>query len=123
MAAALHKNGWLSKSYIFGLMMPGDAVSHFLMATLLENDSEALSRIGSFANLSSGFVYHEKSFWSTSCIVGRVLAAGKGSAECMGWISTDIIPEGMNEGWINIDVHDVACELSSLSVDLVMTVF
>ncbi|KAL6889232.1 hypothetical protein HDV57DRAFT_318384 [Trichoderma longibrachiatum] len=114
MAAALHESGWLSKSYVFGLMMPGDAVSHFLMATLLENDSEALSRIGSFANLSSGFVYHEKSFWSTSCIVGRVLAAGKGSAECMGWISTDIVPEGVNEGWINIDVHDVAADIAQL---------
>ncbi|EHK44385.1 hypothetical protein TRIATDRAFT_37550 [Trichoderma atroviride IMI 206040] len=114
MAAALHESGWLSKSYVFGLMMPGDAVSHFLMATLLENDSEALSRIGSFANLSSGFVYHDKSFWSTSCIVGRVLAAGKGSAECMGWISTDIIPEGVTEGWISIDVHDVASDLSQL---------
>ncbi|KOS19833.1 hypothetical protein ESCO_005714 [Escovopsis weberi] len=107
MAAALHSSGWLSKSYVFGLMMPGDALSHFLMATLLENDSEALLRVGSFANLSSGFVYSEKSFWSTSCIVGRVLAAGNGSAECMGWVSTDITPQGALEGWIHVAVQEV----------------
>ncbi|KAK5994953.1 hypothetical protein PT974_03342 [Cladobotryum mycophilum] len=114
MAAALHSSGWLSKSYVFGLMLPGDALSHFLMATLLENDSEALARLGSFANLSSGFVYSDKSFWSTSCIVGRVLAAGNGSAECMGWVSTDIMPEGMGEGWINIEVHDVAADIAQV---------
>lgn len=114
MAAALHPSGWLTKSYVFGLMLPGDALSHFLMATLLENDSEALAKLGSFANLSGGFVYSEKSFWSTSCIVGRVLAAGKGSAECMGWVSTDIVPDRMDDGWINIEVHDVAGAFSFL---------
>ena len=111
MAAALHASGWLSKSYIFGLMLPGEALSHFLMATLLENDSEALAKIGSFANLCGGFVYRDKSFWSTSCIVGRVLAAGKGSAECMGWISTEIIPDGTGDSWLNIEVRDVAGKL------------
>lgn len=107
-AAALNPSGWLSKSYIFGLMLPGDGLSHFLMATLLENDDAALQSIGSFANLCGGFIYSGMSFWSTACIVGRVLAAGKGTAECMGWISTDIIPEDMGDGWVNIDVHDVA---------------
>lgn len=108
LAAALHPSGWLSKSYIFGLMLPGDGLSHFLMATLLENDEVAMSKLGSFANLSGGFVYSDMSFWSTSSIVGRVLAAGNGSAECMGWISTDIVPMGVQDGWLSIDVKDVA---------------
>ncbi|KAI6775779.1 hypothetical protein HG530_002537 [Fusarium avenaceum] len=108
LAAALHPSGWLSKSYIYGLMLPGDGVCHFLMATLLENDSKAMERLGSFANLCGGFVYCGKSFWSTSCIVGRVIAAGQGSAECMGWVSSDILPLGINEGWVNIEVEDVA---------------
>ncbi|KAF4991397.1 hypothetical protein FGRMN_7856 [Fusarium graminum] len=108
LAAALHPSGWLSKSYIYGLMLPGDGVCHFLMATLLENDSKAMERLGSFSNLSGGFVYSGKSFWSTSCIVGRVIAAGQGSAECMGWVSSDILPLGINEGWVNIEVEDVA---------------
>lgn len=108
LAAALHESGWLTKSYVFGLVIPGDSMCHYLMATLLENDTEAMAKLGPFANLSGGFVYAGKSFWSTSCIVGRVLAAGKGAAECMGWISTDVIPEGMSDGWLTIEVDDVA---------------
>lgn len=111
MAAALHASGWISKTYVFGLILPGEALSHFLMATLLENDTEALTRLGSFANLCGGFVYAGKSFWSTSCIVGRVLAAGRGAAECMGWVSTDVVPAGFGEGWVNIEVESVAGKL------------
>ncbi|KAH7316449.1 hypothetical protein B0I35DRAFT_354879 [Stachybotrys elegans] len=114
LAAVLHASGWISKSYVFGLVLPGEALSHYLMATLLENDTEAITRLGSFANLCGGFVYGGKSFWSTSCIVGRVLAAGKGSAECMGWVSSDILPAGMGEGWVNIDVEDVAEDMANL---------
>lgn len=107
MAAALHASGWLSKSYVFGLLLPGEALSHFLMSTLLENDHEAMSRLGSFANLCGGFVYSGMSFWSTSCIVGRVLAAGEGAAECMGWVSTHVLPSDVGEGWLNICTEDV----------------
>ncbi|KAK5663191.1 hypothetical protein OQA88_6608 [Cercophora sp. LCS_1] len=107
-SAALHPSGWLSKSYVSGLMLPGEGLSHFLMATLLENDQDAMARLGPLANLCGGFVYSGKSFWSTSCIVGRVLAAGKGSAECMGWISSDITPLGLGDGWVNVEVEETA---------------
>lgn len=105
--AALHFSGWLSKSYTSGLVLPGEALSHFLMSTLLENDQEAMARLGPMANLCGGFVYGRKSFWSTACIVGRVLAAGRGSAECMGWVSADVLPEGLGDGWLDIDVADI----------------
>jgi len=105
-SAALHPSGWLSKSYVSGLMLPGEGLCHFLMATLLENDQDAMENLGPMANLCGGFVYSGKSFWSTACIIGRVLAAGKGSAECMGWISSDITPEGLNDGWVNIEVEE-----------------
>jgi hypothetical protein len=59
-------------------------------------------------------VYSGKSFWSTSCIVGRVIAAGQGSAECMGWVSSDILPLGIDEGWVNIEVEDVAEDMAHL---------
>ncbi|KAK3935606.1 hypothetical protein QBC46DRAFT_346437 [Diplogelasinospora grovesii] len=105
-SAALHPCGWLSKSYVSGLMLPGEGLCHFLMATLLENEQDAMAKLGSMANLCGGFVYYGKSFWSTACIVGRVLAAGKGSAECMGWVSSDIIPQGLGDGWVNIEVEE-----------------
>jgi hypothetical protein len=88
-------------------MLPGEALCHFLMSTLLENDQEAMARLGPMANLCGGFVYYGKSFWSTACVVGRVLAAGKGSAECMGWISSDIIPQNLRDTWVNIEVENV----------------
>ena len=106
-SAALHPSGWLSKSYVSGLMLPGEGICHFLMSTLLENDPEAMASLGPMANLCGGFVYSGKSFWSTACVVGRVLAAGKGSAECMGWISSDITPEGLGDGWVNIEVESI----------------
>ena len=107
LGAALHASGWLSKSYIAGLLLPGEALSHYLMASLVENDPEAMERLGPLASLCGGFMYKGKSFWSTACIVGRVLAAGRGSVECMGWISSDVIPSGHDEGWVDIDVKNI----------------
>jgi hypothetical protein len=105
MSAMVHPQGWLSNSYISGLILPGEGMSHFLISTLLENDETAISRLGEEANLYGGFTYENKSFWSTSCIVGRVLAAGKGAAECMGWVSSEVTPRGPGECWVNIDVE------------------
>ncbi|KAI1464602.1 uncharacterized protein F4812DRAFT_160670 [Daldinia caldariorum] len=110
--AALHASGWFSKSYVSGLILPGEMLSHHLMSTLLEVDEEVLTRLGPVANLSGGFVYSGKSFWSTACIVGRVLAAGQGAAECMGWISSDVIPQGLGDGWFDIAVDAIPADLA-----------
>lgn len=107
-SAALHPSGWLSKTYISGLILPGEVLCHYLMASLLETDEEAIRKLGSQANLSAGFTLGVKGFWSTACVVGRVLAAGKGSMECMGWISTDITPRNLGDGWVTIEVNDIA---------------
>lgn len=105
--AALHPAGWLSKSYVSGLMLPGEGLYHFIMSTLIENDVTAMTRLGPMANLCGGFMYQGKSFWSTACVVGRVLAAGKGAVECMGWISSDVMPLGLGDGWVDVDVEDI----------------
>ncbi|KAI1755769.1 hypothetical protein F4782DRAFT_538234 [Xylaria castorea] len=112
--AALHASGWLSKSYVSGLILPGEALSHFLMSTLLESDNEAIARLGPVANLCGGFVYSGKSFWSTACIIGRVLAAGRGSAECMGWVSSDVMPQNVDDGWVSITVEDVRDDVTKI---------
>jgi hypothetical protein len=117
-SAVLHPSGWLSKSYVSGLMLPGEGLSHFLMATLLENDPEALSRLGPMANLCGGFVYSGKSFWSTASVVGRVLAAGKGAVECMGWISSDVIPEGLGDGWVNVEVEETKGKTTAVTMSV-----
>ena len=112
LSAIINPSGWLSNSYVSGLILPGESLSHFLISTLLENDSEAVAKLGEEANLYGGFIYGSKSFWSISCIVGRVLAGGRKSRECMGWISSDIVPRGVGEQWVDIDVEPSEdCEL------------
>ena len=98
--------GWLSRSWLSGLVMPGEAANHFLISTLLENSPQAITTLGEEANLYGGFVYEGRSFWSTSCAVGRVLAASSGAKECMGWLSVPE-PKLQNDGWIEVGTKEV----------------
>ncbi|KAF2839900.1 hypothetical protein M501DRAFT_1003387 [Patellaria atrata CBS 101060] len=110
--APLDIGGWLSRSYFTGLIMPGEPLSHLLISTLLENDSAAIEALGDDANLYGGFSYGHRSWWSKACVAGRVLAALDGTAECMGWISVPVVPEGWQDGWI-----DVSSEAISTAMD------
>lgn len=98
----LSVGGWLSRSFLTGLILPGEAISHFLMSTLLENDRLAITTLGDSANLYGGFVYADRSWWSKNCIVGRVAACLEGAVECMGWISVPKVPEALPDGWYAI---------------------
>ncbi|OQD79978.1 hypothetical protein PENANT_c041G10604 [Penicillium antarcticum] len=105
--------GWVSRTWLSGFVIPGEGVSHLLMATLLENDAEALGQLGPIANLYGGFVYGERSWWSKACIVGRVLSSAAGARTCMGWISSDMLPrdkttqEVLERGWFELPVEQV----------------
>lgn len=113
-SAIIHPAGWLSNSYISGLILPGEGLNHFLISTLLENDPDTLSRLGEQANLYGGFIVGKRTFWSTACIIGRVLAARKGAADCMGWVSSDVVPVGASEGWVDIEVDSTTKDGASL---------
>ncbi|KAI9730470.1 MAG: hypothetical protein M1818_008165 [Claussenomyces sp. TS43310] len=112
-SAIVHPSGWLSRSYLSGLVLPGESLSHLLISTLLENDETAIRDLGDEANLYGGFVYSAKSFWSTACVIGRVLAAGRGASECMGWLSTDVVPRGVSDSWVNIEVDPAPQDVDS----------
>lgn len=105
---AFEVGGWLSRSWLSGLVLPGEPAVHLLISCLLENCPQAITALGAEANLYGGFVYESRSYWSKSCVVGRVLGAVEGSAECMGWLS---IPgagaEAMEDGWLNVNVQDM----------------
>jgi hypothetical protein len=102
--------GWLSRSYLTGLVLPGEALSHFLISTLLENDQTAIARLGDSANLYGGFSYAERTWWSKNSIVGRVFACVEGATECMGWISVPKLPEGLADGWHSIHSEQLPSE-------------
>ncbi|PNS14070.1 hypothetical protein CAC42_6583 [Sphaceloma murrayae] len=100
----LNAAGWLSRSWLTGLVMPGESSSHLLISSLLENSPDALAALGDTANLTGGFIYQSRSYWSKSCIVGRVLSALPTSRDCMGWISTPAPAPASTQrnGWLNI---------------------
>lgn len=105
--------GWLSRSWLTGLAIPSEATSGLLMCSLLENDIEAVTKLGKYAFLHGGFVLDNRSWWSKSCIIGRVFASLEEGSECMGWISTPkVIPmdeagKHMPNGWLDILVQPV----------------
>ncbi|KAF2434656.1 hypothetical protein EJ08DRAFT_605143 [Tothia fuscella] len=94
--------GWLSRTCLSGLVLPGEAISHFLISALLENDATAITALGDSANLYSGFLYRGRSWWSKACILGRVLACSQGATECMGWISVPVVPAGFEDSWVDV---------------------
>lgn len=107
-SSLLAPSGWLSKSFLTGLILPGEGLSHFMISTLLENDEAAVARLGEDANLYGGFAYEGRTYWSIACVIGRVLAAGTDASECMGWLTSPIIPSqssDLAEGWVNVQVE------------------
>lgn len=109
--------GWLSRSWLTGLVLPGEAASHFLISTLLENSPEAIEALGDSANLYGGFLYKSRSFWSKSSVVGRVLAAADNANDCMGWISGPGASSKQADGWVNIEVKDLPVTTPQLTVE------
>ena len=113
---SLDAGGWMSRSWLTGLVLPGEAASHFLIATLLENSPRAIKAIGDSADLYGGFVYSGRSYWSKWCVVGRVLAAQKGAADCMGWICSPSMPANSAEGWVNVETKELPSSSPPISV-------
>lgn len=111
--------GWLSYSWLSGLILPGNSICDILMATLLENDTDPntiakLDCHGTHPLRGSGFVLNGSSWWSKSCIVGRVLAPMHGAKESMGWISApNVVPlydstkKPLSDRWVKIKTYPV----------------
>jgi hypothetical protein len=111
--AVVDIGGWLSRSFLTGLILPGEAISHLLISTILENDQSAISALGDSADLYGGFVYNGKSWWSKTSIIGRVMACSKEAQECMGWIHVDRLPDGAFDGWHSIRSEQVSIMVRS----------
>ncbi|KIW71300.1 hypothetical protein, variant [Phialophora macrospora] len=104
--------GWLSHSWLSGLIMPGTSICDILISTLLENDPDpqTLRDLGSacIPLRGSGFILNGSSWWSKSSIVGRVMAPMHGSKESMGWVFTPIVPlyentqQPVSNRWVRI---------------------
>lgn len=106
--------GWISRTWLSGFVIPGEGISHLLIGTLLENDTNAIEQLGPTANLYGGFIYGGRSWWSKACIVGRVLSALDCARTCMGWVGSDVLPRDVNTlnpldpGWFEVPVQRVS---------------
>ncbi|KAE8374818.1 hypothetical protein BDV26DRAFT_269331 [Aspergillus bertholletiae] len=103
--------GWITRSWLSGFVFPGEQISHLLMATILENDPDALVELGPIANLYGGFAYNGKTWWSKECVVGRVLASLDDTMECLGWIRSAVVPKDawtvqpLDNSWFEVSVQ------------------
>ncbi|KAJ5699134.1 hypothetical protein N7462_001139 [Penicillium macrosclerotiorum] len=108
---AMENLGWISRSWLSGLVIPGEAISHLLIGTLLENTPDAIERLGPFVNLYGGFLFRGRSYWSKASIVGRVLSGLDGAQTCMGWVGSDVLPrdaftlQPLEPGWFEIKMQ------------------
>ncbi|KAL2827716.1 hypothetical protein BDW59DRAFT_54368 [Aspergillus cavernicola] len=104
-------SGWITRTWLAGLVLPGESISNILMATILENDVDAMMMLGPAANLYGGFSYHGRSWWSQECIVGRVLSS-LDTNMCMGWLGSGLLPkdcrglEPLDNTWFEVNVMD-----------------
>lgn len=111
--------GWLSHSWLSGLILPGNSICDLLISTLLENDTDPntitkLDCHGTHPLRGSGFVLNGSSWWSKSCIIGRVLAPMHGAKESMGWISApNVVPlddatqKPLPDRWVKVKTYPV----------------
>ncbi|OOF93424.1 hypothetical protein ASPCADRAFT_209356 [Aspergillus carbonarius ITEM 5010] len=108
----LNIGGWITRSWLAGLIIPGESISHLLMATILENDDDAMATLGPVANLYGGFAYNGGTWWSKKCVVGRVLAGQEGTKVCLAWLTSCIVPKDSQTGrpldntWFEVDVKE-----------------
>lgn len=112
LAKTMGSGGWLSRTFFSGLILPGEGLPHFLISTLLENDVSAVESLGDNSILYAGFQYEGLTWWSSNCIVGRVIAGHGGSKEVGGWIGpclgtkvpteNGLVYKPVANGWLNI---------------------
>ncbi|KAF3490778.1 uncharacterized protein GIQ15_00295 [Arthroderma uncinatum] len=103
--------GWISRSWLTGFVLPGEAVNDLLIGTLLENDPHALDALGPVANLYGGFIYKGRSWWSKMCVVSRIVSCLEGSTTCMGWVSSLVVPQDEHgrdhtDQWVEVELKD-----------------
>lgn len=102
--------GWLSRTWLTGMVLPSEAASGLLMASLLENDVKAQLSLGRTAYLYGGFILADRSWWNIHSVVGRIFGPS-GGTQFLGWVSIPQLPflnsEGhaLKGGWYKVIVQ------------------
>ena len=75
-------------SWFTGVILPGPTLPWLIMNTLIDCDRDTGDQLNSLTHMdpNSGFQYRANTYWSSSCIVGKVLGASRGVRQVAGWI-------------------------------------
>ena len=75
-------------SWFSGAILPGPTLPWLLMNSLIDCDPGSSDKLYYLTHMapSSGFQYRTSTYWSSCCIVGKVLGAARGVSEAAGWI-------------------------------------
>jgi hypothetical protein len=75
-------------SWFTGVILPGPTLPWLLMNTLIDCDRDTGDELNSLTHMhpNSGFQYRANTYWSSQCIVGKVLGASRGVKQVAGWI-------------------------------------
>lgn len=75
-------------SWFSGIVLPGKTLPWLIMNSLIDCDRDTKGALDHLTHMhpSSGFQYRANTYWSSQCIVGKVLGAARGVKQIAGWI-------------------------------------
>ncbi|KAF2180198.1 hypothetical protein K469DRAFT_730214 [Zopfia rhizophila CBS 207.26] len=75
-------------SWFSGIILPGKTLPWLIMNSLVDCDRDTGEALKYLTHMhpSAGFQYRANTYWSSQCIVGKVLGAARGVTQIAGWI-------------------------------------
>lgn len=75
-------------SWFSGIILPGRTLPWLIMNSLIDCDRDTGDALKYLRHMqpAAGFQYRANTYWSTSCIVGKVLGAARGVKQIAGWV-------------------------------------
>ncbi|KNG48727.1 hypothetical protein TW65_04469 [Stemphylium lycopersici] len=75
-------------SWFSGIVLPGRTLPWLIMNSLIDCDQDTGEALRYLTHMhpASGFQYRANTYWSSQCIVGKVLGAARGVKQIAGWI-------------------------------------
>ncbi|KAF2261642.1 hypothetical protein CC78DRAFT_469879 [Lojkania enalia] len=75
-------------SWFSGIILPGKTFPWLIMNSLIDCDRDTGDALKYLTHMqpSAGFQYRANTYWSSQCIVGKVLGAARGVTQVAGWV-------------------------------------
>lgn len=109
-------------SWFTGVIMPGPTLPWLLMNSLIDCDEGTGDSLNFLTHMkpASGFQYRANTYWSSSCIVGKVLGAARGVKEVAGWIGPCHYSQDLKRNECAIIRQKPAMDLRLIAIDIDM---